>query len=489
MHERHRRHAPAATKATLATIASSPLVLTGGRRLAAVLACGVVLFAGRAGAQAPETIQVPGAGTVAIQRPAGEVRQVVLFVSGDGGWNQGVVDMARHLSEAGALVAGIDVRSLLKALARGGGCAYPAGTLEEVARAVQLHAGLPRYLRPVLVGYSSGATLVYAALVAAPAETFAGAISLGFCPDLDLPAPPCQVRGLKATRRTKGTGYDLAPSPSSTVPWTALHGDVDRVCDPARARAFVEATGAARFVALPKVGHGFAVQSRWAPQLLAAYQAIAGARDHSARPTPSVAGVQDLSLVEVPAAAGVARDMFAVLLSGDGGWADLDKQVAAGLARAGVPVVGWSSLDYFWTPRSPEGAAADLARLVEHYAAAWRKPRVMVVGYSFGADVVPYLVNRLPEAVRRRVALVGLIGPSEAASFEFHVASWLGGGGDARFPTAPEIARLAVPLVCVGAADEPASACRHAARASTVAVGRGHHFSGQYDRIVEALLH
>ena len=133
---------------------------------------------------------------------------------------------------------------------------------------------------------------------------------------------------------------------------------------------------------------------------------------------------------------------MAVILTGDGGWADIDKSVAAGLAAAGVPVVGWSSLRYYWTPRTPEAAARDLARIVEHYSAAWKKERVLLVGYSFGADVLPFLVNRLPAPALARIGGVSLLGLSDTAAFEFHVSSWLGGGGDARRPTAPEVARL-----------------------------------------------
>ena len=33
-----------------------------------------------------------------------------------------------------------------------------------------------------------------------------------------------------------------------------------------------------------------------------------------------------------------------IILTGDGGWADLDKRIAAGMAVRGIPSVGWSSL-------------------------------------------------------------------------------------------------------------------------------------------------
>jgi type IV secretory pathway VirJ component len=448
--------------------------------LAWALAAGALLDHG-------DSLAVPGLGSVALYAPAGNPTEVVLFVSGDGGWKLGVIPMAERLREKGALVAGIDIRGLLRSL-EARPCAYPAGDLETLSRAVQLHRELPEYKRPILAGYSSGATLVYAALAAAPAETFAGAISLGFCPDLDIRTPPCRGQGLAYTKRAKGVGFDLAAR-ALPVPWMVLQGESDRVCDPAITRTFVSGAGPrARLFELPLVGHGFGVSRRWEQQFVEAYRALAS---EAAGPTPPPRvplEVADLQPVEVTAPNGGGR--FAVLLTGDGGWAEIDKSIAAALAARGVPVVGWSSLRYFWTPRTPEAAASDLTRLIEHYAAAWRRERVLLVGYSFGADVVPFLVNRLPEATRHRVDRVGLLGLSETAAFSFHVTSWLGGGGDRRYPTAPEVDRTAAPVLCVSGSEEHDSVCAalHSPRVRRLELPGGHHFGGQYDRIADALL-
>ena len=293
------------------------------------------------------------------------------------------------------------------------------------------------------------------------------------------------------TKRPKGLGYDLSPFAQSTVPWMVLQGEVDQVCDPGASRTFVGETGAARLFSLPQVGHGFGVPARWAPQFMEAYRAIIEAHAVKAAETRvTTLGVADLSLVEVPALDPPDGKTMAVFLSGDGGWADIDKRISAGLALTGIPVVGWSSLDYYWTARTPEGAAADMARIIEHYTTAWQKERVLVVGYSFGADVAPFLVNRLPAPLKDRVTGVALLSPSDNAAFEFHLASWLGGGADPRNPTAPEIARLRVPVTCVSAEDEPDSVCRgiKTPLLRAVTVGQGHHFSGEYGRIVDAIL-
>jgi type IV secretory pathway VirJ component len=453
--------------------------------------------AGRA-APAPvagETFALAPFGTLHVYTPPGAPREVVLFVSGDGGWNLGVVPMARRLEAEGALVVGIDVRSFLAGLERSGACAYPAGSLEDLARTVELRHRLPEYLRPILVGYSSGATLVYAALAQAPAETFRGAISLGFCPDVSLRTPLCRGRGLASRPKAKGRGWDIDPFPELDVPWTVLQGEIDQVCSPKEASQFVARVGSARLIALPKVGHGFSVTAHWETQYVEAYREIAAAGAPSPTPPPapspghSVLDLAGLGLVEVPASA-PERDLMAVVLTGDGGWAGIDKRIASRLAADGIPVVGWSSLKYYWTPRTPEEAASDLARILEHYGEAWGRRRILLVGYSFGADVLPFLVRRLPPEQRARVALVGLLGLSAEASFEFHVAGWLG-VTSGHHPTVPEIEGIGpIPVVCLEGEDEKDSACSslHAGAVDVVTVPGGHHFSGDYDKVAETLL-
>jgi type IV secretory pathway VirJ component len=121
-------------------------------------------------AEERETLSIAGFGRVTIYAPESPPSQVILFISGDGGWNLGVIPMAERLRDLGALVVGVDIRALLKTIEASGGCAYPGGALDELSRIVQRRRELPEYKAPILVGYSSGATLVYAALAAAPPE-------------------------------------------------------------------------------------------------------------------------------------------------------------------------------------------------------------------------------------------------------------------------------------------------------------------------------
>jgi type IV secretory pathway VirJ component len=463
-------------------------------RGAAALAA--VLLATRAAHAAPrDAFEFGRFGRVALERETDHPAHVVLFLSGDGGWNKGVVDMAHALAGQDALVIGIDVAHYLREVAASREeCSFFAADFEALSQQVQKKLGRPHYTPPVLVGYSSGATLAYATLVQAPPNTFRGAISLGFCPDLPLTKPACRGQGLEAKRRADGKGFDFLPDAKLASPWIALQGEIDQVCDTARTAAFVREVGHAEIVMLPKVGHGFSVPRNWLPQLRDAFSRVAGSdglvggRRPAAKAQVSVA---DLPLVEVPAAA-PAGDRLAVVVSGDGGWAGLDREVAGVLAARGVPVVGLDSLQYFWTRRTPGEAGATLKRLLDHYLAAWQKRRVILIGYSRGADVLPFMASRLPARLREVVVLIALLGPGRTAEFEFHVADWL---LERQRPVAqavlPEVVKLRDrKLLCVFGSAEAASLCPTLPEGMALLDERrgAHHFAGDYASIAERIL-
>src|SRR5512144_1169698 len=144
-------------------------------------------------------------GRVTVYQPEGPPASVALFVSGDGGWKLGVVDMEQTLTGLGAMVVGIDIRSYLASIAQShGSCVSLAGDFENLSHAAQKQYGLARYHVPVVVGYSSGATLVYALLAQAPRGTLAGGLSLGFSPDLQVGAELCKGEDLHYSLGKKG---------------------------------------------------------------------------------------------------------------------------------------------------------------------------------------------------------------------------------------------------------------------------------------------
>ena len=429
-------------------------------------------------------------GKVAVYIPEGQPKSVAIFLSGDGGWELGVINMAQALQNMGAVVIGANVRNYLASLGAaaqrpGAPCQPLAQDFEALSHQVQKEIGMREYHVPVLVGYSSGATIVYGALVQSPPGTFAGALSLGFCADQDFSgAQLCPGAGLHYKSNPEHE-LVLAPATNLKQPWIAFQGQKDEVCDAAAVDAFAAHVTDGEVVHLPLVGHGFSVERNWMPQFRAAYAKLSAPLvSATAQPTE----ISDLPVTEVPASG--SSDELALLLTGDGGWAGLDQELAARLAASGVPTAGLNSLKYFWTRRTPDETARDVARLMRHYLAAWGKQRVLLIGYSFGADVLPFVVNRLPPDLRARVASVSLLGIDSSASFEVSISDWVGSGAGPA--TRPEVANLgATPVLCIYGEGESDSICPGLAPGTHLAkeqIGNGHHFSGEYSALADRIL-
>jgi type IV secretory pathway VirJ component len=426
--------------------------------------------------------------SVTVYHPAGNVQEVVLLLSGDGGWQPDTDRIARVLQAQGALVLGLDEPALLASFTQEHSpCFFADGDLENLSHYVQAYYRLPTYITPVLAGYSSGATLAYATAAQAPPGLFAGVLTLGFTSDYETTKPFCKGEGVHFERRPDGKGLKLLPDPQLALRWVDVHGAADSVCPAAAAAAFTHAIRNAQISLISGVEHDFADPHQWSTQLHAALDIVsAGAR--SARPVAPLS-LKDLPLVEVPVAGTGNDDLFAVLLSGDGGWAGLDQEVARALSVSGLPVVGWDTLRYFWTARTPEGLAHDLHRTLDYYASAWHRHRALLIGYSQGADVLPFAVNRLPPATRSMILTTTLLGLGRNAAFEFHLSNWVGPA--AGLPILPEYQKLSrATTLCVFGAGDKDSLCADfpPGTAGTLGLPGGHHFDGDYDALANLVL-
>jgi len=364
--------------------------------------------------------------------------------------------------------------------AQDGKCTFAAGAFENLARHIEASEKLPTYLQPIVVGSGRASSFAYGVLAQAPDGTFASAMSLDFCPRLMFRTPLCAAHALRWQATADGA-IDLLPAASLSAPWTALQGPDVAACKAGEAQAFTQRVAQATWVpaeaAPTQVAHVPAAFD-------AAYAALAAKEQGLAAPPAQLA---DLPLVELPSAG--AGERFAVLLSGDGGWAGIDKGIAEALVQRGIPVAGFDSLRYFWSPRTPEGLAADLDRVIRYYAARWKRKEVILIGYSQGADVLPFAFNRLPARTRASVRLTALLGLGQKASFEFHVSNWIGPSGDK--PIAPEAAKLtAVRTLCIYGQDERDSLCPQLApgHVQALPLAGGHHFGGGYDVLAARIL-
>ena len=474
-------------------------------------ACSLVLLltclAGGSAFAAPKTaplrtwderrLALPIVGTATAFVPRQPTPHVVLLVSGDGGWNAGLAGLARRMAAAPAVVIGLSLPALMRNAARGGGCWYVASDFELISHAAQKALALPQYHAPVLVGYDAGAATVYAALAATPATTFAGAVSLGFCPTLKVGHEICAGDVWTPDYDEKARVATLPPTHALPKDWYVVEGVGDLVCPIDAIRRFVAGLPMAHLVEVDRMAGAIGRPAVWGAAFDQALQEVwteKTVKPPAARPrSASARDLEDaLQKLQLPLEfRWPSTPMSALLLffSGDGGWASLDEDTAEQLVTSGVGVVGVSSLRYFWNAKPPAQVAADIRRLVAVLATSG-KP-IFAGGFSFGAEVVPVSLREWSPEERRRLSGLALISPSESASFEIDPLDWIRRPRDnPATRVAPAVREVGLPTLCLSGQDEDDTPCPALTGTPLVRVVRlpgSHHFNNDYTAVAETV--
>lgn len=374
--------------------------------------CLAALLASPAAAQELRRLSVDndtmkGAPVVA---PAGEPAAIVALISDMDGWTPARAAEAEALAKAGAMVIGIELPRYLQGVAKNTeDCIFLSGDVEEYGRLAGKELGLKTYRLPVLLGVGKGADIAYAMLSQAPANMFSGAVSLGFTGRVPLDKPLCD--GPKTEDRD---GSDLVLGHDTPEPIQGEWRVLTRGPAPQAIKDFVKDLPDADVVELDPSADMTAAASD------AAFDIGGGSPD----------AVNNLPLVLYEPTTKTPKGL-AVIYAGDGGWRDLDKTIAGYFQKEGYGVVGVDTLRYFWNEKTPREMGDDLEAIVQRYTADWKIKKVLLGGYSFGADVIPFAWPRLSKQVRDQVKLLALLGLSKTADFEVSVSGWLGvGSGD-----------------------------------------------------------
>lgn len=116
---------------------------------------------------------------------------------------------------------------------------------------------------------------------------------------------------------------------------------------------------------------------------------------------------------------------FVFFISGDGGWTKFDQILSETLAKKGFGVIGLNSKKYFWNAKTPESTTADVSAAIQHYQDLWGKKAFVLMGYSFGADVAPFIANRLNTSLKGSLKKVLALSPDKYSDFKIGIGDLL----------------------------------------------------------------
>ena len=420
------------------------------------------------------SIDVGRYGMVKTAAPEHQARGFVIFFSGHDGLTASDDAAARAIAGVGALVAEVNTPAYLRRLDKTDEkCHRLVGDMELLSRELQRDHGFPNYFTPILAGVGEGGTLAAMTLTEAPAATIAGVVSFDPSATITSRRPICT----SASTEARADGFSYGAKKHLPGFWTAALS--------------AEVSKANREYVMRLRGDGALDVQQLGPHRHMSDALRALIEPHLAK--PATAPPTDLSALPLTIlGVGHPSEVMAVVMSGDGGWRDLDKTIAEDLQRDGVPVVGWDSLRYFWSRKTPQQTAKDLAAVLGTFMARWHASKVALIGYSFGADVMPFAYNRLPDSLRSHVALIALLGFSKTADFQITLTGWL--GEPPQLDTLPvflETNKIPSRLMqCFYGQDEKDSACPDLAQrgVEVIRTTGGHHFDGDYEALAGRIL-
>jgi type IV secretory pathway VirJ component len=455
-------------------------------RISLALLLSLALTGIPAGARTPQTLQASPFGPVVLVMHADEPKGLVVLFADDP--PQPRESLAGALADLDYAVAQVQPGPWPAASSGGDrrSCVDIAAAVQSLERQVISSVGSLAADPPIVVGAGSGAALAYLAAAQARPHQLHAAVSIDFRAELPAGMTPCREVGWPAPSAGASPAA-LEPLPRLNAPWFVFQPETALDQGNPPAGSFFSRVPDAQLTVI-KSPSGPPYSGAALPEFMALMQWL---DPRIAQQVTGSAALAGLPLTEVPAQK-PGDDRLVVMLSGDGGWAALDRGVSAIFAAQGIGTVGLDSLSYFWKKRTPAETAAAVAAIIEWYTEHWGKRRVILFGYSFGADVLPFIVNRLPPPVLARIDRVVFAGLGPQAEFEFHLTNWLGGISAAGLPVAEEIRRMPpVKAICIYGSDEGSASACPGLKNTAVTLRKlpgDHHFNDAYARVAETAL-
>ncbi len=201
-------------------------------------------------------------------------------------------------------------------------------------------------------------------------------------------------------------------------------------------------------------------------------------------------GTQRSTLPVLPYKGRDANKPLLLYISGDGG---LHNYFSATLLeqcnQQGYSIVGFNAKMYFRSKKNPEQTAADAGAVAAQYLKAWNCNNLVLIGYSFGADVVPFIQRRWPPQLSRQVRHIILMSPSRSTDFQTHVLEWTGLVKTHGLSVPAEINKLTLPTTLIFGTDEKTFPLQSltAKNLKVVKLPGGHHYRWDINAVVEQI--
>jgi len=160
------------------------------------------------------------------------------------------------------------------------------------------------------------------------------------------------------------------------------------------------------------------------------------------------------------------------------------------LNKEGYAVIGLDAKDYFWNKKRPQEAATAIEEVLNGSNKEWKKKNIVLIGYSFGADVSPFMLTHFSAALSNRINHLILLSPSAKTDFEIHVLQMLGWGKDAGESVPAELNKILQPVTIIVGDDENEFPFDQVTikNKRIIKMPGGHHYDGDVDALCKQVI-
>ena len=205
--------------------------------------------------------------------------------------------------------------------------------------------------------------------------------------------------------------------------------------------------------------------------------------------------IEDLPVFDLSEQNKDTKDKLILFLSGDGGWATIDKEIAENLIKKNYNLIGFDSLKYFWNKKTEEDVKRDFNKIIKYYDSKYKPKNIILIGFSFGADVAPFIYNLT--SYQNKISKIILLSPALINDFEVELNDWISSKPEEKGEQIlPQVLKIQPnKIVCIYGSEEENVLCNELvkdknfiSKSVVKALPGDHHYNGDYKKISEIVL-
>jgi type IV secretory pathway VirJ component len=127
-----------------------------------------------------------------------------------------------------------------------------------------------------------------------------------------------------------------------------------------------------------------------------------------------------------PTCSNTSKKPLVIFFTGDGGRSSFDKKIEDSLCVNNMPFMGINSYKYFRKRKTPQQTLDSILPYIDLNLKKYNCQKVILAGYSFGSEVVPFLYNLMSDEWHNKVEFILLISPSDNSDFKIHFLDQIG---------------------------------------------------------------